>query len=930
MVFTHDPRSVLIGRNSECEVLDRLLTNVRAQQSRVLVLRGEAGVGKTALLDHVAQTASDCRVVRTTGAEAEMELAHAGLHQLCSPMLDHLAELPEPQRDALGAAFGLVGGDGADRFLVGVGVLGLLSAVSEERPLVCLVDDAQWLDRVSAQLLAFVARRLLAEPVALVFSVREPSDARELDGLPERTIGGLSGRDARALLDSSNPGRLDDQVRDRIVAETRGNPLALLEIPRGLSAADLAGGFALPTARPLASQIEQTFRRRVASLPEPTQRLLLLAAAEPLGDGALLRRAAESLGIGPDAETPAEDDGLIQFGVQVRFRHPLVRSAAYGVGSVADRQAAHRALAAATDSRFDADRRAWHRAHACTQPDEEVATELEWSADRAQRRGGVAAAAAFLERAMELTADPAQRATRAIAAAEAKLEAADPEAADALVALAESGPLDDLQRAMLTRLRAQIVFARSRGNDAPPLLLEAARQLEHLDGRRSREAYLEALGAAIFAGRLGRGPGEREIAEAAQAAPAEPSPPRATDLLLDGIATRYTEGYGPAVGPLKRALEEAHTTAGGGGDEILRWLWLACPVAPEPIAPELWDEETWQSLADRAVACAREAGALGVLPVALSYRAGVHVHAGEFAAAATLIDEADAITAATGSAPMRYTALTLAAWRGDEAEASRLIASATKDAMARGEGRALGLIGYVTAVLHNGLGQYPEALAGAQRACEHDDLGFYGWSLVEMVEAAARSDAVDTAAKALSDLEDRATAAGTEWALGILARSNALLSSGDAADASYLEAIERLGRTRIAVHLARAHLVYGEWLRRENRRLDAREHLAVADDMLRGMGAAAFAQRARRELLATGGTARERTDATRADLTPQEGQIARLAAEGHTNLEIGSELFISSRTVEYHLSKVFTKLGLSGRRELRAALTRLEPQLPDP
>jgi DNA-binding CsgD family transcriptional regulator len=922
--FDSDLGPGLVGRRDECEELDRLLAHVRASQSRVLVLRGEAGVGKTALMDYIARISCGCCVVQLAGVESEMDFAFAGVHQLCAPMLDRVEHLPGPQCDALGTAFGLVAGATADSFLVGLAVLSLLSAAAEERPLVCLVDDTQWLDRVSAHILAFVARRLLAESIALVFAVREPSDLLELEGLPERTVGGLSNADARALLDGASPGRLDERVRDRIVAETRGNPLALLELPRGLTAAELAGGFALPSTRPLAGQIEQSFLRRVQSLPAETQRLLVIAAAEPLGDGHLLRRAAEQLGIRPGAEAPAEEDGLIDFGRQVRFRHPLVRTAAYRVGSVADRRSAHRSLADVTDPHVDPDRRAWHRAHASAGPDEAVAGDLERSAERAQDRGGVAAAAAFLERATELTADPARRAARALAAAAAKLEAAAPDAADALVTAAEIGPLDDLQRAKLARLRAEIVFARRRGSDATPLLLDAAKHLERLDERLSRETYLEALGAAIFAGRLGGAPDEREVAEVARAALSGQAPPRATDLLLDGIVTRYTAGYAAGAPPLKRALQAFRDAAAHREDDVMRWLWLSCPVAAEPVAPEMWNDETWEALATSAVGFAREAGALGVLPLALAYRANVHVHAGEFAAAAALIDEADAIAAATGTAPLRYTSLALVAWRGEEKNATSLIAEATSDAMTRGEGRAIGLIGYVTAVLYNGLGRYQDALAGAQRGCEHDDLGLFGWTLVEMIEAAIRSDDRETATCALIQLEERATAADTDWALGILARSNALLSFDEAAEAFYREAIERLRNTRIAVHIARAHLLYGEWLRRENRRLDAREHLHVAHDTLHAMGASAFAERARRELLATGETARERSVAASASLTPQEGQIARLAAEGRTNPEIGSELFISPRTVEYHLSKVYTKLGVSSRRSLRRSTLRLE------
>jgi DNA-binding CsgD family transcriptional regulator len=914
-VFKSDPRTGLVGRRSDCEVLDRVLEDVRAHQSRVLVLRGEAGIGKTALMEYLAGAGSGCRVVRAAGVESEVELAFAGAHQLCAPILDRMDDLPGPQRDALGTAFGLAAGVPADRFLVGLAVLTLLSAAAEEQPLVCLVDDAQWLDEVSGQILAFVARRLLAESIALVFGVREPGAAPELAGLPERTVGGLADREARELLDSVYPGRLDERVRDRIVAESRGNPLALLELPRGSTAGELAGGFAVPGTGLLAGQIEHGFLTRVRSLPEQTQRLLLIAAAEPLGDGILLQRAAELLGIGSDARSPAEEEGLIEFGARVRFRHPLVRAAAYRAGSVADRHAVHKALAEVTDPQAEPDRRAWHRAHAAAALDEDVAVDLERSAERARSRGGVAAAAAFLEHAFKLTVDPGARSTRALAAAQAKFEAADYDAADALMAAAEIGPLDDLLQAQLARLRAQIVFARNRGRDAPPLLLEAAKRLESLDDRLARETYLEALGAAIFAGRLNVHPTLAEIAETARAASAQPASPGRIDLLLDGVARRFTDGYSAAAGPLRSALEVFRRHADDGDATSRRWFWLAWLLAAE-----LWDDVLLDELAVRALRQSRDAGALEQLPIVLVYRAGVHINAGEFSAAVALIEESDSIAAATGYAPLGYASGLLDVWRGDEGKWLSRFAWARSNANLRGEGRGVSQAQYFSAILYNGLGRYDEALAGARAACEHDELAVRGFAVVELIEAAVHGGSPDVAAEALRELEERAVAAGGDWALGMLARSGALVASGTAAEALHLEALERLGRTRIVVHLARAHLIYGEWLRRENRRRDARKQLRAAYDMFHGMGAEAFAERARRELVATGETARPRTADANADLTPQEAQIARLAMEGWSNPEIGTELFLSSRTVEYHLSKVYMKLGVGSRRELRRSL----------
>jgi DNA-binding CsgD family transcriptional regulator len=905
---------VLRGRRIESEALDRQLQRVHAGQSSVQVLRGDAGVGKTALLEYVAERASECRIARVAGVESEMELAFAGLHQLCAPMLGELDGLPGPQRDALRAAFGLQNGAAPDRFLVALAVLSLLAEAAEERPLVCLVDDVQWLDRASAQALAFVARRLLAERIAMVFAVREPTDVNELSGLPELVVGGLADGDARSLLASAMPGRLDERVRDQIVAETRGNPLALLELPRGLTPAELAGGFGLADARPLASRVEETFVQRVRGLPRETQRLLLVAAAEPVGDVSLLWRAAEQLGIRGDAGKPAEEAALIDLGIRVRFRHPLVRSAAYRAAHFRDRQEVHRALAEATDRDTDPDRRAWHRAQAASEPDEAVAGELERSADRAQARGGTAAAAAFLARAAELTPDPAGRGRRALAAAQAKFDAAASDAALELLATAELAPLDELQRVQLERLRAEIAFARTRGRDAPALLFDAARRLEPLDAAMARETHLEAMAAAMYAGRLGDEPGVREAAAAARAAPAAPQPPRAIDLLLDGLATRFTEGYSAGVPPLRRALDAFRRVEGLTARDV-RWQWLACRLAQD-----LWDDELWYELATRGLRVARETGALRVLPIAATYRASLHVHAGAFGAASSLIEEADAIIEATDMAPLKFASLMLAAWRGNEAEGLELIEAGRREATARGEGMGLGVLEWATALLYNGRGRYAEALAAAQQGCEQDDVGLFAWTLVELIEASVRSGATDATAAALDRLSERTRASGTDWALGIEAGSRALVSDRRDAEPHYREAVERLARTRGVVHLARARLLYGEWLRRENRRVDAREQLRAAHDTFSQIGAEAFAERARGELLATGETAPRRTVETRDVLTPQEAQIARLASDRQTNPEIGAKLFISPRTVEYHLRKVFTKLDISSRKELSSAL----------
>ena len=914
---------VFVGRRSECETLDRLLEGARAGRSGALVLRGEPGIGKTALLEYAIDSAADLDIARAVGFESEMELAYAALHQLCAPMLDRLERLPAPQRDALGTAFGLSSGTTPDRFLVSLAVLSLLSEAAETQPLLCVIDDAQWLDRESATALTFVARRLLAEPIAMLFATREPIE--ELRGLRELMVGGLPDSDARALLDFAVRGPLDDRVRDRIIAETGGNPLALLELPRGLASAELAGGFVQPGALPLPHQIEESFLRRLEALPEEARLLLLVAAAEPVGDPALLWRAAGQLGFAPEALAPAVAAELLHVGTRVRFRHALVRSAVYRAASPADRRRAHKALAEVTEPGVDPDRRAWHRAEAAAGPDEEVASELERSADRAQARGGLAASAAFLERAVGLTLDPALRAQRALAAARAKFAAAAIDTAAELLGIAEEGPLGQLERARLERLRAQIAFARTGladipgltvSPDAPALLLDAAKRLEPLDVELARETYLDALMTVMSAESPSGGGGLAAAAEAAREAPPGQRP---VDVLLDGLVTRFTEPYAAALPALRQALD-AVTGTDGRPDDSLRWLWLVCPVTPEPLAPELWDDETWHELATRAVTLARETGALTLLPNALTGRATVHVLAGEFDAASALIDEAYAITDATGSAPLRSPSLVLAAWRGQEAAALRMIAADIRDATARRLDRPIRIAHWATAVLYNGLGRYVDALPAAQRACGSEQLGVFGFALSELVEAAARSHDREVASNALRRLADRTRASGTDWALGIEARSRALLDEAGDAESLYREAIERLEHTRVRVELARARLLYGEWLRRRRRRLEARDQLRTAHETFTTMGAEAFAGRAARELLATGERARKRSVETRNDLTAQELQVARLARDGLSNPEIGARLFISPRTVEYHLRKVFTKLQIGSRIELKEAL----------
>ncbi|WP_300606310.1 LuxR family transcriptional regulator [Trebonia sp.] len=909
----------LRGRRRECDVLDRLVASARTGRGQVLVVRGEAGAGKTALLEYLLERADGCRAVRAAGAESETELAFAGLYQLCAPFLDRLEGLPGPRRDALGVAFGLREGPGPDPFLAGLAVLSLLSEAAADRPLVCVVDDVQWLDEASARTLAFVARHLPAGPVAAVLAARPCDMERRLAGLAGLAVGGLAHGDARALLESALPGRLDERVCDAIVAEARGNPGVLLGLAGALSLEELAGGFGLPGAASLAGPVEESLRQRLAPLPPATRRLLLVAAAEPTLDPVLVWQAAGVLGVGAAAAAPAAEAGLIESGRQVRFRDPLTRFAVYRAASPQERRTVHRALAVTTDPGTDPVRWAWHRGQAAPGPDEDIAGDLERAAPAARASGGLAADAAFRERAAELTPAAGERARRALAAAQAKHQAGAAEGVWRMLAVARTGPLDEVGRARAELLGAQLTAGASHGRDGLPLLVKAARRLEPLHPGLARQAYRDAFSAALAGGGRQAAGTLVTTAEAARASRCGSRPPRAGDLLLDGLAALVTEGYAAAAPLLKHALDafRAHEVP---LDEGLGWLPLACRVCGD-----IWDDKGWSVLSARLIQLARDAGALRALPAALASGVAVHLLAGEPAQAALLAQQAAAVARATGQAGEPDGPLLLAAWGGRDREACQLIAAAATEPAAGGDGQRLSTAAWAAAVLHNGLSHYDEALAAAEQASAcPGDLAPASWSLAELVEAAVRAGQPGRAAAAVERLSQVTRAAGTDWALGIEARCRALLSEGEAAEHEYVAAMERLGRTQVRVELARACLLYGEWLRRENRRADAREQLRTAHQMLAAMRVEGFAERARLELLATGETVRKRTAETTVELTPQEARIALLAVDGHTNPEISARLFLSPRTVEWHLRKVFTKLGISSRRELPMALPNLE------
>ncbi len=909
------PAGRLLGRGREREVLDRVASDVLAGTSRVLVLRGDPGTGKSALLRYFSDGVRDWRALRATGVESELELAYSGLHQLFAPVTDHVADLPVPQRDALVTVFGRRHGPPPDRFLVALASLSLVAEVAEEGPVACVLEDAQWLDRASTQVLAFVARRLGAERVALVCAARTGEGDDVLPGMPVLEVRGLGSADARKLLLANLHSPLDASVTDRIVAECQGNPLALLELPRNWTAAELAGGFGLPDGRPVARRIQESYVERLSRLPLDTQLLVLTAAAEPLGDPGLLRRAVGTLGIDMSAVEPAAEAGLLQVGRRVAFAHPLVRSAAYRSAHSDDRLRVHAALTAVTDAEADPDRHAWHRACATPGPDEEVAAELERSAVRAQARGGLAAAAAFLTRAGGLTPHPATRARRALDAALANVGAGALETARRQLAVAGEGPLDELQRARTDLVRAQLALVTRRGNEAAPLLLAAARRLEPLDPGLARDTYLDAFSAAQFAARLNDGVDTADLARAAQQAPLPPGGEQtARDLVLQAFAA-LTGDYAAAVPVGREALarlrDEQGTTAQGK-----RLMWQG-----SVLALELWDDEAAHALSHHQLMTVRRTGALSELPLALSSFIPVLVFRGELSAAADLVEEARSVQQAAGITETAYGALTYLAWRGEAAGTRQLVRQKLHEATSRHEGIGIAVCGYAQAVLCNGLGRYDEAVAAAVDACaDPTELVVHNWGLAELVESATRTGRTDVATDALRRLTAKARASGTDWALGTEARARALLSVGEAAERAFREAIDHLGRSGVRSELARAQLVYGEWLRRADRRQDARRELGLAHEMFTATGLDGFAQRARRELLSTGAAPGGPPVPSGQRLTAQEAHIAHLARDGLSNPEIGAQLFISARTVEWHLRKVFAKLGISSRRELARAL----------
>ncbi|MFH8443388.1 AAA family ATPase [Streptomyces sp. NPDC018026] len=907
----------LRGRRHELAELDALVNRARAGHSEALTVSGEAGVGKTALLDHLtASAAPHVRVERTVASQSEMELAYAGLQQLCGPMLGSAVRLPAPQQEAIEVAFGLRSAPAPSPFLVGLAVLGLLTEAAEERGLLCVIDDAQWLDQASARAIAFAARRMDAEGIALVLAMRRTDEA--FASLPHMIVEGLDYEDASALLRLAVPGGLDRRVRERLLAEARGNPLALRELPRALSPAEIAGGFALTGSLPLESRIEQSLIVQLAPLPAPARLLLLLAAADPTGDPGLLWQASELLGLGQEAFDAARDTEALVVDTRVGFRHPLVRSAVYRAASPEDRRRVHAALADVTDLSQDPDRRAWHRASATLHPDEGVASDLERSAERARTRGGAAAAAAFLERAAELTPEPARRVQRLIAAAEAKHDAGAPEAVLSLLDTAHDLPLTAAQEAVTARLRARAGYALRRDSSGPQLLLAAAQGLERHDPVLARDTYLEALAAAVYGGRLGDAEQVAVVSNAILEATVSEGPGNARDLILRGQALLAAKGQEAAIETLRRAqhalLEQAPDSLG------LHWLWFASRAAQD-----LWDADALRALANRQVRLARADGVVTVLPIALSLLMLAQTVDGDLDAAEASCDEIDAIKDVTGNPLPPYGRLFLAAYRGRASEAARWAERIRADAYARGEGYGLSAVNFSEAILHNGLGAFTEAVVSASRELPYThELNHAMRTLLELVEAATHTGDRALAEHAVDKLAGVTRPVGNTWATAVLAMAEAQLHEGDEAERRYRDAIEGFEAERIPIMVGRCRLLYGEELNRQNRHLEAREQLRAAHELLTGLGLDGFAQRAADELRVSGETPQVRVRGSAVQLTNQELNVARLAREGLTNRDIGARLFISVHTAEYHLRKVFAKLGIKRRTELKTALAELD------
>jgi DNA-binding CsgD family transcriptional regulator len=905
----YDHRQVLYGRDPERARFGELLDGARSLRSAVLVISGEPGVGKSALLEEARDLADGMTILSGGGVESETHLPFAALHQIVRPVLHYVESLPQTQADALRGALGLVAG-GSDRFLVSLAALSLLAEAAERQPLLCLVDDAQWLDDASADALVFVARRLDAEGIAMLFAAREGELRRfEAPGLPELHLGGLDPAAAGALIDRHAGVALSSEVRDRLVVETGGNPLALLELSPALTDAQLSGAEAMLAPIPVSARVERAFLARVDRLPEESQTLLLVAAADDTGELATVLRAAAQLGAVPEALDNAEQAGLAHVrGTRLELRHPLVRSAVYQAAPLSKRQAAHGAIASALDGEVDADRRAWHRAAASVEPDPSVVEELEQAAQRARRRSGFAAASLAFERAAALTPDEEHRARRLIAAAENAWFAGGAERALMLLEGARPLVTEPIQRADIDRFLGLIEMTRGVPADACQFLLRAATEVAPIDGERALQLLNIAGLAAAYAGDREAGVA---IGEVARGLTVEETPSvRMLAQLLIGLGAHAQGDFAEAAPRLREALglaEELDDDAAGDQPVALLFAGRA--------ALYLGDDQAAYRTHHEAAARARESGALSIVTQILPRLATAELWAGRWPSAAANAREGLQLAREIGQhdvvAQQLVMLALLAAARGSEDECRSLAAESRELASARGLGIVAELAQWALTLLELGLGRAEEAL----RHCrEISTTMVVFWGALDRIEAAIRAGDRETALAFLDVFEPWAESSGVAWPRAVVLHGRALLSEDEnEAGGFFLAALDAHAEAARPFELARTELAYGEFLRRARHRVEARKHLQAALDGFEGLGAMLWAERARVELRASGQTARKRDPSTRAELTVQELQIARFVADGLTNREVAAQLFLSPRTIDFHLRNVYKKLGISSR-----------------
>ena len=918
--------SVLIGRSAEQAALGRLVDSLAHGLSAALVLRGDAGVGKTALLAQLPHIAPDVDFTWLSGVESETSLGFAGLHRLLIPHLHRMQEVPPVQRSALASALGLTEAKPTNVFLVGQAVLTMLADAAQARPLVCVIDDAQWLDQESVEVLAFVARRLFAEQLGVVFSVREPPRNQQFEGIAELSISGLETEEAAAMLATITSQRVDPKVAEHVAQMVAGNPMAVGEVGRQLADARLTPDLLLNGPLPLGRRLEEHFRTQVQDLPASCRAVLLLAATHTSTDTAVLRRAAALDGLDLEAAAPAQTNSLIERGADIRFRHPLIRAAVYAAASPAERRHAHKTLAAVIDKTTDRDQHAWHLAAATLLPNENVAAELEGCAVIARSRGGYSDEASFLARAAALSPDSSRAASRYLDSATAALNSGAPHRATELLNLATPHLREPFARVHAQLIHVDIII--NSGLEPYTALtskrLEAARALITSDSALARQTLLEAIRSGILCGSYSSDTTLEQLGRTAlDLWPALDGAHSVDDFLLQGLATAITDRFTEAAPALRRAVGMLDQIVSGTELESSTRLMIfdTRVYLGHYAAICIFDDRRLIRLLRDAVDSQRERGILHSLVIGLHILAIHESVMGNISSAVAHKEEAHAVAKALGYTGQRMSATLpnaqLLAWQGRDHEVLEVTTSMFAFAGYLQVGELKRAARHALIVMHIGRGDYEQAFATGMQGLADNYTHLEVESLPSIIEAALRTGRQDVADDVLSKLRTIALASGTNWALGLLTRCSALAAAHKIeAEALYRESIAYLDETIVLTDQARAHLAYGEWLRRQQRYIEARTELRIAYDMFFSMGAPAFAERARVELAAAGAKIKKAKIGTLSTLTPQETQVVELAATGATNQEIATRLFLSTHTVAYHLTKAFRKLGVSSRREL--------------